>query len=71
MVWAASMYQTMRDRGELIIAGDRVSDIAGLLAECLRRWGKPAAIVCDRWREAELRQELSKARFPGGGGDSG
>ena len=59
-------YQTMRERGELVIAGDRVSDIAGLLGECLKRWGKPSAIVCDRWREAELRQELSKARFPSG-----
>ena len=59
-------YQTMRERGELIISGERVSSIAGLLAECLKRWGKPSAIVCDRWREAELRQELSKARFPSG-----
>ena len=59
-------YQTMHERGELIISGERVSSIAGLLAECLKRWGKPSAIVCDRWREAELRQELTKNRFPSG-----
>ena len=59
-------YQTMRERGELLISGERVSSIAGLLAECLKRWGKPSAIVCDRWREAELRQALSRARFPSG-----
>ena len=61
-----NQYVQMHERGELVIAGDRVSDVKGLLAECLRRWGKPAAIVCDRWREAELRQELTKARFPRG-----
>ena len=59
-------YQTMHERGELIISGERVSSIAGLLAECLRRWGKPSAIICDRWRDAELRQELDRARFPSG-----
>ena len=61
-----SQYVRMHERGELVIAGDRVSSIAGLLAECLKRWGKPSVIVCDRWREAELRQELSSARFPAG-----
>ena len=59
-------YQKMHERGELIISGERVSSIAGLLAECLRRWGKPSAIVCDRWRNAEMRQELDRARFPSG-----
>lgn len=57
-------YVEMAERGELIQAGERVSDIAELLREALRRWGKPLAITCDRWREAELRQELEKVRFP-------
>lgn len=29
-----------------------------------RRWGDPAAVVCDRWREAELRQALEAVSFP-------
>ena len=61
-----NQYVQMQTRGELIISGERVSSIAGLLAECLKRWGKPSAIVCDRWREQEMRQELTKAHFPSG-----
>ena len=58
------LYQKMADRGELIQAGQRVSDIPTLLVQILARWGRPAAIVCDRWREAELRQALDAVRFP-------
>ena len=53
---AGGLYGDMAGRGELIISGDRVSDIGGMLREAARRWGKPIAIVCDRWREAELRK---------------
>ncbi len=60
------LYTDMANRGELLVAGDRVSDVGRLLAECVRRWGRPAAVVCDRWREAELRQELTAAQFPSG-----
>ena len=35
-----------------------------LLAEVRRRWGDPAANVCDRWREQELRQALEAISFP-------
>ena len=59
-----NLYQRMYDRGELVQAGRRVSDIPALLAEILDRWGAPSAIVCDRWREAELRQHLDAMRFP-------
>ena len=37
-----------------------------MLREAAARWGKPVAIVCDRWRDAELRQELDHAHFPSG-----
>ena len=57
-------YLEMHRRGELIIAGQRVSDIASLLRTALARWGKPGVVVADRWREAELRQELEAVRFP-------
>ena len=58
------LYQQMADRGELFQAGRRVSDIPALLRECLERWGRPVAIVCDRWRLAELQQHLEVIRFP-------
>ena len=57
-------YQRMAERGELIVAGKYVSDIRRLLSEALVRWGRPAAVVCDRWRAAELRQHLEALRFP-------
>ena len=58
------LYQRMAERGELVVAGGYVSDIRRLLSESLTRWGKPAAVVCDRWRAAELRQHLEALRFP-------
>ena len=58
------LYARMHERGELIIAGRRVSDIRALLDEVAERWGYPDLIVCDRWRESELRDALEKAGFP-------
>ena len=54
----------MADRGELIRAGRRVADIRALLSEALGRFGKPRAIVADRWREGELRDALEAMGFP-------
>ena len=51
-------------RGELLQSGRRVSDVGALLREALERWGAPALVVADRWREAELREELEKTAFP-------
>ena len=59
-----SLYVQMAQRGELLQAGRRVSDVAALLRECLERWGRPVAIVCDRWRVAELREKLEGVNFP-------
>ena len=59
-----SLYTRMERNGELVTAGEYVSDVGALLREVLERWGAPGAIVCDRWREAELRQALSSAGFP-------
>ena len=30
----------------------------------LDRWGKPAAIACDRWRLGDLKESLLEVRFP-------
>ena len=57
-------YQKMAARRELFTAGRRVSDIPALLRECHKRWGRPVAITCDRWRLAELKQHLEVTSFP-------
>ena len=57
-------YVEMAKRGELILAEGRVPDVPTLLLEALERWGTPAAIVADRWREAELRDGLERCGFP-------
>ena len=58
------LYMRMARRGELFQAGRRVSDAGALLREALDRWGRPVAVVCDRWRVAELRQALEGVGFP-------
>ncbi len=58
------LYMNCARRGELVQAGRRVSDVGGLLREALDRWGAPSLVVADRWREAELREELEKTSFP-------
>ena len=58
------LYTRMARRGELFQAGRRVSDAGALLREALDRWGRPVAVVCDRWRSAELRQALEAVGFP-------
>ena len=57
-------YQKMANRGELITVGRRVADIRALLSEALGRFGKPVALVADRWRESELRDALEAIGFP-------
>ena len=59
-----SLYAKMESRGELVLSAGRVSDLRTLIDEVWERWGKPSAIVCDRWREAELRKALARAGWP-------
>ena len=59
-----NLYQKMEARGELVLAPGRISDLRLLLGEVWERWGRPSAIVCDRWREAELRKVLAEAGWP-------
>ena len=58
------LYENCQRRGELVIAGQRVSDVSALLGEALARWGPPSVITADRWREAELREKLEALDFP-------
>lgn len=57
-------YVSMQGRGELIVAGEHVSDVGALLGAVLERWGAPAAVVGDRYRDAELREKLVQSGFP-------
>ena len=54
---AGNLYSECHRRGELLLAGDMVSDIGVLLSEALDRWGTPAAIAADRFKKAELIQD--------------
>ena len=59
-----NLYSECHRRGELLLAGDQVADIAELLSEALSRWGSPAAIAADRFKKAELIQHLNALDFP-------
>ena len=53
-------------RGELLTLGQRATDVPALLGAALDRFGRPVRVVADRWREAELRDALDRARIPSG-----
>ena len=59
-----NLYQRCFQRGELILAGKRAVDVEILLREALHRFGRPALVLSDRWRESELRDALDKAGVP-------
>ena len=59
-----SLYVQCHKRGDIIQAGQYVSDPVGLLREAKERWGLPRKIVCDAWRVADLRQALEEIGYP-------
>ena len=59
-----ALYLECARRGELLTLGQRATDVPALLAAALARFGRPAHVVSDRWREAELRDALEAARIP-------
>ena len=60
----SSLYVECARRGELIQCGGEAVDIAELLRAALDRFGRPARIVADRWREKELYDSLNAAGVP-------
>ena len=58
------LYAECAKRGDLIQVGGRTVDIEMLLRAALERFGRPARVVADRWREAELRDTLEAAGVP-------
>ena len=59
-----ALYDRMHARGELVLSPGRLSDLVTLLDVAWERWGRPRAIVTDRWRAAELRKALEAAGWP-------
>lgn len=58
------LYRECARRGELITTGGAAVDVAELLRAALERFGRPAVVVADRWREGELRDALDAAGVP-------
>ena len=58
------LYAECARRGELITLGRHTVHVAALLQAALDRFGRPARIVADRWREADLREALDAAGVP-------
>ena len=58
------LYQKMLERRELIVTPGRVVVVSDLLRAALERFGRPAVVVSDRWRESELRDALDLAGVP-------
>ncbi len=58
------LYTECARRGELMVMGQRTTDIPALLEAALARWGTPVAVVSDRYRIVELRPHLEAVHFP-------
>ena len=58
------LYLDCANRGELVTLGGAAVPVAELLALALDQFGRPARVVADRWREAELRDALYNAGVP-------
>ena len=58
------LYAECARRGDLLTLGRHTVDVTALLQAALDRFGRPARIVADRWREADLREALESAGVP-------
>ena len=58
------LYVRCADRGELFTTPGRAVDVGALLRRVLKEWGRPVAIVADRYRENDLRAALDGVHFP-------
>ena len=58
------LYIECAKRGELATLGGAAVDVGALIGLAMARFGAPAVVAADRWREAELRDALRAARVP-------
>ena len=61
-------YESMQERGELVIVEGRIVKPEHVINEAVRRWGWPETIVGDRWRARELLDLLEPHGFSEGRG---
>ena len=61
---AGNLYLDCVRSGDLLILGDATVDVSALIRAALDRWGAPAAVAADRWRNPELRFALATAGVP-------
>ena len=61
------LYVDLASTGDLKVWPGRVPAPEALLREALDRWGPPAAIVADRYKEREFRDALDRAGVPARG----
>ena len=59
-----NLYVKCAERGELVVTSGRAVDVGALLRKALQDWGRPVAIVADRYREKDLRGVLDSVQFP-------
>ena len=59
-----TLYAEMAAAGELVTCGRSVCDVAELVRTAALRFGAPARVVSDRWRDGELRDALDGAGLP-------
>ena len=58
------LYREMARRGELGTVPGRVVPPAALVAAAVDRWGVPARVVADRFKQGEMEDAYDKARLP-------
>ena len=59
-----TLYQDCYERDEILVNGGAAVDIPDLIRRARDRFGAPARIAADRWRENELRDALKAAGLP-------
>ena len=60
-------YQRMYDEGDLLVLGPpdgRVVPVERLVQEAVKRWGRPARVICDYHQLRELQTVLGRAGIP-------
>ena len=58
------LYAECARRDELLTLGRHTVDVAALLQAALDRFGRPARLVADRWRQGDLSEALDSASVP-------
>ncbi|MDE0139352.1 MAG: terminase large subunit [bacterium] len=58
------LYRQCWREGTLLTLGRQSSDVGALVAEALRRFGRPRVVVADRWRRVQLLEALEDAKVP-------